>query len=433
MLNILVLHKLGDPEAAPHFLKRHVFSLRNCHSEHNYLYHDCHLPIPDWIKCIEFDAIFLDVTLLCVRWAPPESFRKLLEELDFVKNSGAFKVAMPQDEYDCNQILDDWMVDWKVDVVYSVLSEHHDVLYPRYSKIGTIKLAYTGYLDESTLNYPVVPFERRAIDIGYRARKLPAYFGRIGHEKEQVGLSALREGKKHQLKMDIKLGVEHSLLGSDWFAFLANSKFTLGSNSGSSLMDPVGAIRRRVYDFVWRHPNATFEQIESACFPGADGQYKLTAISPRILEAAIMESCQILVPGTYSGILRPWEHYIPMDPDGSNFEAVYEAMNDSNGVQEMIARTKEAILNHPMLRYSAQAAALLEGISDTTRLEPAGTSVEFAAILSRYEAEVANRYKVLFFKQRVRRSLISKIDRHPRLSSFVRSMYLGVSSTQRAH
>jgi hypothetical protein len=429
MLNILVLHKLGDPQVAPHFLRRHVFSLRNNYPEHNYLYHDCHLPVPDWIKEIDFDAILLDVTLLCIRWAPADTLRKHFVDLEFVKKSSAFKIAMPQDEYDCSQILDDWMVDWKVDVVYSVLTENHEILYPRYCRVGSIKVAYTGYLDESTLGLPCIPFEKRRIDIGYRARKLPAYFGRIGFEKEQVGLSVIREGSEHPITLDVKLGFEHSLFGNKWLEFLANSKFTLGSNSGSSLMDPVGAIRRKVYDFVWRKPDASFEEIEAACFPGQDGRFRFTAISPRILEAAVMESCQILVPGTYSGILKPFEHYIPMAADGSDFGGVLEMMSDLSSVQRMIKKTKEAVLDHPLLRYSNQSSALLGEIVGSAGIGRNKVATDFASVLRRYDAEVSGQYKRIYLKQRLRSRLISKIDRHPRLSSFIRSMYLGVSST----
>ena len=44
-------------------------------------------------------------------WAPPDLLQATLADLDFVRQSSAFKVAMPQDEYDCNAILDQWMVD----------------------------------------------------------------------------------------------------------------------------------------------------------------------------------------------------------------------------------------------------------------------------------------------------------------------------------
>jgi hypothetical protein len=422
-MNILVLHKLGNPATAPHFLVRHVFSLRNNFPEHNYIYHDCHLAVPAWLKDFDFDAIILDVTLLCVRWAPEELFRKTLLDLDFVRQSSAFKIAMPQDEYDCNAILDQWMVDWSVDIVYSVLSENHDVLYPKYQKSGKIRLAFTGYLDESSLAIPRPPFESREIDIGYRARKLPAFFGKIGNQKEQVGIAVMQRVTSLPLHADIKIGVEHSLHGVHWLEFLGRSKFTLGSNSGSSLMDPFGKIRRKVYDFVWRNPMAQFEEIETACFPGEDGKHEFTAISPRILEAAVMDSCQILVSGHYSGIFKPWEHYIPIAADASDFDDVCRAMSDMSLVRPMIARAREAIVSHPQLRYANQSAAVIEAISDGTKSRSTGLHRDFSAVSARYLSEVSTKQRWLYLRQGLRSSAIAQVDRHPRLGSLLRSLY----------
>jgi hypothetical protein len=77
------------------------------------------------------------------------NFRKHLADYAFVAESDAVKLAFPQDEYDCHQLLDDWMYDWKVDVVFSVIASGWDVLYPRYHRVGDIRLGYTGYIDEA--------------------------------------------------------------------------------------------------------------------------------------------------------------------------------------------------------------------------------------------------------------------------------------------
>ena len=76
-LNILVLHRLGNPEIAPLFLRRHVFVLKEHFPEHNYIYHDSELPLPDCVRHGEFDAIVLDVTFLCLRWADKAVFRQI--------------------------------------------------------------------------------------------------------------------------------------------------------------------------------------------------------------------------------------------------------------------------------------------------------------------------------------------------------------------
>jgi hypothetical protein len=67
-LNILVLHRLRDPKKAKDVLLKLVFLLKKYKPEHNYLYHDVSLPIPEYIKDFRFDPIILDVTLLCLRY-----------------------------------------------------------------------------------------------------------------------------------------------------------------------------------------------------------------------------------------------------------------------------------------------------------------------------------------------------------------------------
>src|SRR5690606_18607955 len=135
----------------PAFLRGHVFFLRHHFPEHHYIYHDVHLPLPQFVKETVFDAIILDVTLLCMRWAPDQVRCKILSEYDFVKSSPAVKIALPQDEYDSHRVLDDWMCEWNVDVVVSVISSHWEVLYPRFYQKGEILLGYTAYVDDGLL------------------------------------------------------------------------------------------------------------------------------------------------------------------------------------------------------------------------------------------------------------------------------------------
>ena len=335
-LNILVLHSLGHPETASHFLRKHVFFLRTYSPDHNYVYHDAALPLPQYVSEAVFDAIILDVTFLWKRWASPQQFLLFKNLYDFVKYSDSVKIAFPQDEYDCNEILDDWMCDWRVDVVFSVISSNQDILYPQYHKIGEIKLGYTGYVDESLVCMERKLFSEREIDLGYRAKKLPPYFGRIGETKWTIGRDVVCQCRNRDLKIDIVLGEHGTLFGRDWLDFINNCKFTLGTNSGSSLLDPRGDIQRRVKAYLAKFPAASFEEVEEHCFKGLDGRHSFTAISPRVLEAAVLDSCQILVVGAYSGMVQPWEHYIPIGDDASNFIDVLQAMQDRSLVLRLI-------------------------------------------------------------------------------------------------
>lgn len=427
-LNILVLHSLGDPGLAPRFLEKHVFSLQKNFPEHNYLYHDSALRIPEYVKQTRFDAILLDVTFLCVRWFGEGRFRKHLADYAFVAEADAVKIAFPQDEYDCHQSLDDWMYDWKVDVVFSVIASGWDVLYPRYHRIGDIRLGYTGYIDEALLNWEPKAFGDRLIDIGYRARKLPPYFGRLGENKWTIGRDVAVRARDTGLRVDIELGDRATLMGDAWLNFIGDSKFTLGANSGSSLLDPTGSIQRSVRTYLASRADASFEEIEKSCFPGLDGKYRFTAISPRVLEAALLGSAQILVDGEYSGIVAPGEHFIPIRADASNFSEVLESMADRPTVDGMIRRCREAVLSVDALRYKNKARMILNLIGEmTARKKPGSNGETVRRVISRYALEMQPKYQSCWRRQNYRTKLVKALAPYPRLHQMLRSakQYLG--------
>jgi hypothetical protein len=421
-LNILVLHSLGDPETSPHFLRNHVFSLKTYSPEHNYVFHDTALPLPNYVRDTVFDAIILDVTFLCMRWAPAEYFLSLKNSYDFVKFSSAAKIAFPQDEYDCHELLDDWMCDWRVDVVFSVISSGWDILYPRYHKLGDIRLGYTGYVDKSLIGMERKPFDQRCVDIGYRARKLPPYFGRIGETKWTIGRDVALQCRHTGLNADIVLGDHGTLYGRAWLDFINNCKFTLGTNSGSSLLDPRGDIQRNVRAYLEKYPKASFEEVEEHCFKGLDGHYAFTAISPRVLEAAILNSCQILVEGAYSGLIQPWEHYIPIRQDASNFNDVLIAMQDRSLVAQLINNCRSAILDKEDLRYKNRTRKIIELIEKkAARKRPASNCDAVKKAALRYADEMAPKYQRYWRQQAFRRRLARLVEGCSPMARFVRS------------
>ena len=430
-LNILVLHRLGNPAMVAEFLKEHVFALRTAFPEHNYIYHDTNLPVPGYLKDAHFDAILLDVTLLCARWSSPRVFAKVLEDYDFVRQSSAAKIAFPQDEYDCNELLDDWMMRWAVDVVFSVISSDWDVLYPKFHRAGEIRLGFTGYVDEALLKMVPRPFADRTIDIGYRARKLPPYFGRLGEVKWTIGRDVERLARQAGLQADIVLGEQGTLLGRAWRDFLNNSKFTLGSNSGSSMLDPRGDIQRCVRAYLRRSPNAGFDEVESKCFSGLDGKHSFTAISPRVLEAAVLESCQVLVEGEYSGIIRPWEDYIPIKPDASDFPEVLKAMTDRSLVSRLVSNCRQTILECKEVRQHNQSADVIACIRRVAEEKRPGSNADTVKrIAQRYESEMTARYRSYWKKVAMRQRVIRKIDAYPLLSRIARGALAAIRRFQ---
>ncbi|AUC98331.1 hypothetical protein CWS35_31835 [Bradyrhizobium sp. SK17] len=365
----MILHELDNLASARRTSINHAFALVKYAPQHEYTLHSARQPVTARLRKQAFDAIILDTTFLCWRWARPKSLwlDRLLDAYDFVAQSDAVKVALPQDEYDHAEVLDAWLSDWKVDLIYSVCYGHHEEFYPRARESARVLEALTGYIDDVDIGLMqrfAVPFNDRPIDVGYRARALPAYFGRVGQVKAELGERFRSRVADRKLRLDISTREGDALVGDAWLQFLGNCKFTLGCESGSSLLDPRGEIRECVELQLQRNPTASFEELEQTCFAGQDMRKAYTAAGPRLFEAAIARSCQILTPGSYVGALNPGEHYIELALDCSNAEEVYEQMQDVDANQARIEACYRALVDDPKFRYRNFVAGLLAEVRD---------------------------------------------------------------------
>ena len=166
----------------------------------------------------------------------------------------------------------------------------------------------------------------RSIDVGYRAKDLPAWLGRHARLKAQIGDAFAAAAPAHGLSCDISTRAEDALVGADWVRFLLSCRYTVGVEGGASVLDRDGSLRTCCDRVLAERPDATFEELEQECFPGRDGEFGLVALSPRHLEAVATRTCQVLVEGDYGGVLEPGRHYIPLRRDFSNLDDVLDTM-----------------------------------------------------------------------------------------------------------
>ena len=136
-----------------------------------YIIHDAALPLPDFAMDFEYDAIVMNSTFLGAVFHP-QSLELVRRNYEFVEKSGSVKIALPQDEYYCSEELDSLLVDWKIDLTYSVCSEKKEVLFPKYiSSGGAIKHGFTGYITPGIISWFQQVTERaeRKFDVVYKA------------------------------------------------------------------------------------------------------------------------------------------------------------------------------------------------------------------------------------------------------------------------
>lgn len=321
-------------------------------------------PITDTLRREEFDAVVIDTTFLCWRWTG-SYFAEFKRKYDFVRDLDAIKIAFPQDEYDHSEVLEDWLLDWKVGVVYSVCYGDREVFYPKLKDQAEIRLGYTGLFEPEDIDLVAkfaVPWKARGVDVGYRAKLLPPYFGWFGKLKSDIAANFLDAAAPYDISTDISCKLEDAFMGDDWLRFLGRCRFILGCESGSSLLDPRGMIKVKCNEYLAKNPAASFEAIAANCFPAQDRAQPFTAISPRLFEAAAAGCGQILVRGDYNGVLNPWEHYLPLARDASNISEIVESMRDTGRIQQMIRASQNALLENPHFTYRSFAADVISSI-----------------------------------------------------------------------
>lgn len=384
------------------------YALANHFPNFNHIVHDGSLPLPDYVKDINWNAIVLGSTFLC-KCIHPTEFQETIVNYAWIKNSSAVKIALPQDDYDCSQILDKWMVDWKIDLLFSVLTNNLDILYPKFSKNGEIRLGYTGYISDRWIEKwkNVKSHSDRSIDVSYRASNLPENFGKIGKLKSAIASKFIEAVKDKNLKLDISTKNNDLIPGDKWHDFIENSKFCLATPSGSSLLDPIGDYRKKIIKYKINNPLATFQEVENVCFPGEDGKYEFTAISPRNIEAALAETVQIATPGNYSNIMKPIEDYIPLSEDCSNIDEVFRMMNDADLIKKIKFNLKEKIINTPSLYLSNITSEIIDYIkSNSVTASIQNTDQKLIDRYNREFSDIVDKYwRMYYIKNNVKEVL----------------------------
>lgn len=412
--NALVLHRMGNPRYRREAVRSLEYMIPESRPDLNCIVHDTDLPFPDYMKDIDYHLIVLGPTFLCNRYDSVK-LKKAKSAYSFINESQACKVALPQDDYDCSAVLDEWMFDWDLDCIYTVCPEHWEVLYPKSIKKTEIRLGYTGYISDKWIDAWKSPKHSayRTVDVSYRASKLGANFGRIGQLKWEIADRFKNAVKDHYtLKTDISIKNKDLIPGSEWHDFLENSRFCLATPSGSSLLDPVGHIRNCVNRYSAIKPSASFDEFESRCFKGEDGKYSFVAISPRNVEAALAETVQIATPSHYSGLMSPAEHYLSLDEDCGNIQDVLQMMKDESLILNIKKQCKDAFLSEPRLRQKNIVNEIIEYAKSQVSKKNLVVRNQDAVnqLFNKYQSEIneieATFWKRKYFEQKIKSTAV---------------------------
>ena len=387
--NILVVHGLPSLKSGLRSSLDYILAFERYAPENNYFYHRMSLPVPQCVRETRWDAAIFDSTALCFAGYRPRALRlRIRNEWAFLRQAPAVKIAFPQDDASHGAILDLFFSWLGIDAVYTVLPEHTELLYPISSRRARFFPTFAGFIDDRSIadleNF-ARPFEARRWEIGQRVTFHPAWGGSFSRLKGRAAVAVREEARRRGVAENISVDDNDIFRGDDWYRFLGDCRFVVGAEGGMSLWDPYGAVYDEVTEFTSRHPDAAFEEIADACFPGLDGRFGFPVITPRVFEAALMGCGQILAEGGYGGVIEPGRHYIPLKPDFSNLAEVFEATLDRDRVRAMIAATRRDLVEAPRYRYSTLVAEIIEFLEARAPAPAAAPSAdEFARSLRPY-------------------------------------------------
>lgn len=257
---------------------------------------------------------------------------------------GGLKFVFLQDDYDNTNFSKRLILELGVKLVFTVVpQESIQYVYGDLISLGIRFVSVrTGYFDDKdflvweTLDPP----SRRSLFVGYRSRKLSLRYGKLGREKSDIADLLSLFLKEKGIAFDISSEDSERLYGSSWTDFLRSSRITLGTESGCNIFDWYGILDEVVDREEW-----ILSRLE------VDGL--MNQISPRIFEAILSRSALALFEGDYSGVLLPWEHYIPIAKDGSNLNVVYEYMSDDVFVDAISQKAFETIRARDDLKWGS--------------------------------------------------------------------------------
>ncbi len=117
------------------------------------------------------------------------------------------------------------------------------------------------------------------------------------------------------------------------------------------MFDHDGRLRARLRKALRQKPTMTFEEAQARFLQGREVDGMMNQVSPRIFEAVALGTGLILFEGSYSGVVRPDEHYLSLKKDFSNVDDVLARAQDNRFLEAMIDRTHNHVIGSGLYTY----------------------------------------------------------------------------------
>ena len=108
-----------------------------------------------------------------------------------------------------------------------------------------------------------MPHSERRLDVVYRAKQLPYWFGSHGQLKHRIAEAVQERAGALGLSTDISTRPDDTVYGDGWLDFLISGRAVIGAESGSSVLDERGEIQRRISRLLAEQPRLTFDEVDA--------------------------------------------------------------------------------------------------------------------------------------------------------------------------
>ena len=282
---------------------------------------------------------------------PGNTFKKFLNSLKCTKIQKALFI---QDEYDKTNKTKKLIKEIKFQIVFTCVPKKnitHVYSKKEFKKTQFISVL-TGYIPNWA--YGIKSWKKhnkRPIDVGYRGRRLPFRYGILGQMKFWIGDRFPKN--TNGIKTNISSEENDRLYGNDWISFLGDCRCVLGAESGCNIFDWNGELEKKEAQFRSQHPNASYSMFKKEVLRRSESPNLMNQISPRIFEAIAQKTTLLLYRGAYSGILKPYKHYFPIEHDYSNIKELVNFIKSSKRVEAMANFAFNDILKKQKYTYTS--------------------------------------------------------------------------------
>lgn len=349
MLNILLLYDFNSMHVGT--IREHLSSFQ-AFSKHTIYYAsathnvDCNFDL----SC--FDVIVLHYSIrVSLTWHLSPKFAAAL------KNYKGHKVLFIQDEYDCTETARDWIENLDIQTVFTCVPEEYvEKVYPRlrFPKVNFVQ-NLTGYvpIEYENMKTLIRPLKDRKHVIGYRGRNLPFWYGNLGREKVEIAQKMRTVCDQNSIVTDIEWDDSKRIYGEGWYEFIASNKSTLGTESGSNVFDDYGSLKENIEAELKANPAIGYDKIFNKYLEPYEDKVKMNQISPRVFESIALKTALVLFEGTYSNIIIPDVHFIPLKKDFSNVQEVLQKVTDDVYLENMTERAYNDIILSQKYSYKS--------------------------------------------------------------------------------